>query len=93
MPPLTVASYDFAESRESVITTDFTPILSETVPLSVNPSFVAFSGYDEILTVGGVTSTIIFSIVCVIAFPYLSLAAIGMDVVPSDFRLATTFPL
>ena len=67
--------------------------MSETVPLSGNSSFFAFSGYDEIASEGGRTSTIMFSIVSVAEFPYLSLATIEMDVVPSAFRLATTVPV
>ncbi len=75
------------------MTTLSIPRLSETVPLKTKLSFVAFSGYDKTATVGGVISTIIFSIVSSFLFPNLSLATIEMDVVPSSFRLATTVPV
>ena len=92
-PPLTVASYDFAESRESVITTDFTPILSETVPLSVTLSFFAFSGYDEIATVGAVESIITSSIVVSEEFPTVSSATTLIEAKPSESGVTETVPV
>ena len=75
------------------MTTDFTPMLSATVPLSVNPSFVAFSGYDEIASVGAVKSTIMSSIVFSEAFPTLSVATTLIEAKPSESGVTETVPV